>query len=339
MFQKTRLILTGWYLLIIMFISIVFSVVLYIDVNRELGRFAVFESSRWDRMENEFGIIPERPMVVFLNDQLIDEARSRLILSLIILNACIFAGSFVAGFFLAGRTLQPIKKMVDEQNRFIGDASHELKTPLTALRSEIEVYLRDKNKTVLKANEIIKSNLEEVVNLQNLSERLMTFSIYEEEVIHSRNFENVLVSEIIEISVKKVMPIAKKNHIKILSKVSRVHIYGRKSSLIELFVIILDNAIKYSKPKGTVRISSEVKNRTVMVSIEDSGIGISEDDVPHIFDRFYRADFSRSKIEVSGYGLGLSIAKRIVELHKGKINVSSNPRNGTVFTVKLPCSE
>jgi two-component system phosphate regulon sensor histidine kinase PhoR len=104
-------------------------------------------------------------------------------------------------------------------------------------------------------------------------------------------------------------------------------------------VILIDNAIKYSQPGGTVAVNAIVHGNQVTIDVKDEGIGIKAADVPHIFDRFYRADASRSKQQADGYGLGLSIAKQIADMHKGQILVKSTSGEGSVFTVKLPLKQ
>jgi two-component system, OmpR family, sensor histidine kinase CiaH len=109
---------------------------------------------------------------------------------------------------------------------------------------------------------------------------------------------------------------------------------GEKSSLTELFTILLDNALKYSPPETVISISSEILRHEVKVSVVDQGVGISAADLPHIFERFYRGDKSRSQVD--GFGLGLSIAKKIVESYNGTISVSSQLGQGSSFTVTFP---
>ena len=111
---------------------------------------------------------------------------------------------------------------------------------------------------------------------------------------------------------------------------------GNKSGLAELMVILLDNAIKYSPAKSTITYTVTHPDSAIVFSVEDHGMGIDAKDIPHIFDRFYRADKSRSKQDVAGYGLGLSIAKKIVDYHRGTISVISKVGEGTRFVVRIP---
>jgi signal transduction histidine kinase len=224
--------------------------------------------------------------------------------------------------------------MMDEQNRFITDASHELKTPLTALRTEFEVAMLDGEKIPHKsAVQLIKSGYDEIVELQRLTEDLMELTTQQKRK-NSITHEDVSLLEIIEAALKNVIPLAKQKHIVIQNEIDDYSLDGESSSLGKLFTILLDNAIKYSPNKKEIKIASRKSDHHIDVTVSDQGIGINEKDIAHIFDRFYRADKSRSQI--SGYGLGLSIAKEIVKSHKGSISVESKPGQGTIFTVQLP---
>ena len=347
MFQKTRLKLTAWYLLIIMFISILFSLVIYNGINRELN---TIETSQKIKQEREHqGLIPsfeefrkerERlglpvpPPLTPAHPEMIAEARIRLTITLVLINFGIFLLAGLAGYFLAGRTLQPIKEMVDEQNRFITDASHELRTPLTSLRTEMDVALRDNQLSIKEAKKIIESNLEEVINLQGLSERLLALTQFQNKKNSIK--EPVSLLKLIKIALKKVGPLARKKKVTIINQVKDCTLDGKPQSLTELLTIILDNAIKYSGQKGQIKLSSKREGHDVEISIADNGIGINEQDLPHIFGRFYRAEDSRSKEKGPGYGLGLSIAKQIVESHDGSISVTSRVKKGSTFIIKLP---
>lgn len=332
MFKSARIKLTAWYLLIIMLISASFSVAIYRGLTSELSRI-----ERAQRLRQEFSQdfpLPERAPFR-LDPDIVEETRQRIRLGLILVNLIILGASAGAGYFLAGRTLKPISEMVDEQNRFISDASHELRTPLTSLKSEIEVNLRDKKLTLGEARKLLVSNLEEVNNLQTLSDKLIKLTKYRKGE-NGLTFNKISLAKVAEEAVKKVSGLARNKGITIVNKVGKYIIKGNKTALDEVFVILLDNAIKYS-PKGKkVTLTCKRSDTSIAFDIKDEGYGIAKEDIPHLFDRFYRADKSRTKFEASGYGLGLAIAKEIVEKHHGTISVDSKLGEGTCVTVLLP---
>ncbi len=334
MFHSARIKLTAWYLLIIMLISVSFSGAIYRVLSFELDRVQRIQKLR---IEHRF---PQRPWTMLPHSTLLDpdviaETKNRLLLILTGVNGAILVGAGIAGYFLAGRTLLPIKQMIDEQNRFITDASHELRTPLTALKAEIEVNLRGTNLTLAQAKKILESNLEEVNNLQVLSDGLIKLTQYQKGD-NGLTVRDVSLAALINEAVKKVSHAAKIKHIAIVDATADYIFEGNKPTLTELFVILLDNAIKYSPKQTTVHLTSEKIDDQIFIHITDQGIGIDAEDIPHIFDRFYRTDKSRTKSHVPGYGLGLSIAKQIVDKHNGSIKVQSKPNKGTTFTVRLP---
>jgi len=327
MFHSARIKLTAWYLLIIMLVSFSFSMVIY--------RMTTFELSRIERMQRLRieRITPPRPFS--LDPELIVETKNRLKMMLLLINTAILGISTGLGYFLAGRTLKPIKEMLDEQNQFITDASHELRTPLTSLKTEIEVNLRNKKITLDGAKKLLKSNLEEVNHLQALSDGLIKLTQYQKGT-NSLSFTKVSLVSIFDEAIKKVASLAKHKKIALVNKVGDLTIEGNRQTLVELFIIFLDNAIKYSPQKTEIRLTSKKTDNHVLIHIADQGVGIEEEDILHLFDRFYRTDKARTKSETTGYGLGLSIANQIVEKHHGLIKVQSQPKKGTIFTVQLP---
>lgn len=338
MFFKARLKLTSWYLLIIMIISFSFSVVIHQVLMREVDRFERQQRIRIERrLEENFFPSPDssfRPPPL-ADPELLEETKHRIDITLIVINGAIFLIAGGCGYFLAGRTLKPIADMIDDQNRFISDASHELRTPLTAMKSTLEVNLRDKNLKIKDARNIMSENIEEVDKLQSLSDNLLKVIQY-----HKPNqkipFEKLSIKKIIEDVIKKIKPLGDKKHIDFKNNLEDYIVSGNQYSISELFTILIDNAIKYSPPNKHIYIKSQKIDGKIMVSVEDEGIGIDEKDIPNIFNRFFRADSARSHDGAYGYGLGLSIAKEIVDLHKGSIEVKSKLKSGTTFIVYLP---
>jgi signal transduction histidine kinase len=329
MFQSARLKLTAWYVLITMLVSITFSLAFYRESTFEIQR--VIDRIHFLQQQSSQLQLPTPPNAIITLDQL-QEVKTRLEVSLIIINGVILILAGGAGYFLAGRTLRPIRIMVDEQNQFISDASHELRTPIATLRAEMEATLLEKHLGDKEARSLIESNLEELGKLQELANRLL-------QLAHIHNKEEgltdlVTLNDVIQAANKKVAPMAKKKNVafKIPSIVGQVK--GDRQRLTEVFINLFDNAVKYSSTKTTVVIASKKKKNATIISITDQGVGITSEDLPHVFDRFYRADKSRSQVD--GHGLGLSIAKKIISAHNGSIEVESAPQKGTTFTVTLP---
>ena len=342
MFQTARIKLTAWYLLIIMCVSVSFSAVIYRVLTREVERFARAQRFRIEHPPQN-GITPR--MEFFENGQprilatidpdLIAETNKRILWSLITLNGVIILLSGGLSYLLAGRTLDPIKRMVDEQNQFISDASHELRTPLTSLKSALEVNLRDKKLTLEQSKKIMAENILEVNNLQSLSDNLLQLAQFQ--TPHTRQlFEPVDMGKVIKESLGKVQALATAKNITIHSKAAHATVWGNSYSVVDLLIIILDNAIKYSTKNSTISVTISSKDPYTIIRVVDHGSGIAQNDIAHIFDRFYRADTSRSNSSINGYGLGLSIAKQIVKIHQGTIEVTSELTKGTTVTISLP---
>lgn len=341
MFHSARLKLTTWYLLIIMLISVFFSVVIYKVLTFELDRFTRMQRFRIERKLREGEFFPDMryrndpPHVPIMDPELVEETKRRLILMLIVVNGGILIVSGGLGYVLAGRTLKPIRDMLEEQNRFITDSSHELRTPLTSLKSAMEVSLRDKHLTLEKTKTLIAENITEVNKLQSLSDGLLQLAQYQKPQ-NLAKFEKLSLSNLVKKAIRKIEPIAKQKSMLIQNNILDIEIEGKEQGLCDLFTILLDNAIKYSPEKATVTISSQKNDGSIEISVADQGIGIDKKDISHIFDRFYRTNAARSKVSVGGYGLGLSIAKKITDIHHGSINVESKRDRGSVFIVRLP---
>jgi heavy metal sensor kinase len=240
-----------------------------------------------------------------------------------------------------GRLITTFNEMIDrlqisfEQiKQFSANASHELRTPLTILRGEIEIALKS-NKTNEDHINTLNSLLEEVIRMSSITDSLFTLTksdLGQIEFIPEKVQLDNLVMEIYEDSEH----LTKKNNITVLlNRLDEATIIGDKTKLRQLFFNLIDNAIKYNYENGSVEITLTKEKDSANIAISDTGIGIPKESLSKIFERFYRVDKARSR-EAGGSGLGLSLSKWIVDLHKGSINVKSEHGKGATFTVKLP---
>lgn len=266
--------------------------------------------------------------------QQLTDSEGRMIRNLVLFNlgTLIFGGLLSYG--LARRTLQPIGDAFEAQSRFSSDASHELRTPLTAMQTEIEVALRNKDITKAQAIELLRSNLEEVAKLRALSEGLLRLSRSHTKELELRPVE---VDKILNDVIERVIKPAEAKHIAVENEISdNLRVIGDHQSLVELLVILIDNAIKYSNQKSTINLKADVNGKQVLIHVVDHGRGIPAEQLPHIFERFYRVDSSRAKGGSEGYGLGLSIAEMIAKALGAQLSVKSTFGKGSTFTIILP---
>lgn len=335
--HRNSLKLAGVYLTILMIISLFFSVNVYQLSIQELDRGLRRPGPNSAINRLQMDSIGRSTLNSFLAEQeaQYEAAQQRILQRLIVVNLIILAWGGILSYYFAARTLRPIEEAHEAQSRFTADASHELRTPLAAMRAENEVALMDPKLTVKKAKQVLESNIEELTKLTELSAGLLRLAQVEKSGLAKGH---VSIDTVIQSAIDRVMPLAEKKNILIHGTVEqgKLLVNADSASLVEAFVIILDNAIKYSPDKTEVKLTVEVVNRDVVVRIADQGVGIKATELQHIFERFYRADTARSKHEISGYGLGLAIAQQIVQLHGGKITVTSRPTKGSVFSVALP---
>ncbi len=229
------------------------------------------------------------------------------------------------------------------QKQFTADASHELKTPLTILLGEIEVALKNP-RTPVDYQATLMSAVEEIRRITNIVDDLLTIARLESGQLPLQK-RPVRVDELLLDAIARVSGYATQHAVIVNYEVrnlsshesEEVFVQGDRDKLLSVFINLLDNAIKYSNPDGTIRVVQEIEERFTMLEIIDKGIGISSSDLPHVFDRFYRADKSRSANgALRGSGLGLSISRFLVQAHGGTISIKSREKEGTTVTVKLP---
>jgi heavy metal sensor kinase len=220
-------------------------------------------------------------------------------------------------------------------SEFSSHVAHELKTPLAIIKGESELALR-KNRDAEDYKRAIKINLEETERMLKVVNDLLLLTRldYRHDVFKFEQIDFIkFLAEIYEQS--EILASVKKIKINTHFPNGTIYVNGDKLHLRRLFFNILDNAIKFTPEKGRIDMSIFTEDKIVMVSVSDTGIGISDEDLPQIFNRFFRGD-TEGKSKESGSGLGLSIALSIAKIHNGNISVKSNPTEGTTFSVALP---
>jgi heavy metal sensor kinase len=232
--------------------------------------------------------------------------------------------------------LERINRSFAIQRQFMQDVSHELKTPLTVIRGEMEVALK-RERSIHEYRDILESNLDEIKKINRILESLLALARFDSdaESLHKEPADiTVLIKEIL--TDIEILALQKNIEITVISETSDRSVNIDKERMRRVFYNIFDNAIKYSGENGKIEIDIERINEEVFINISDTGPGISEEDIPYIFDRFYRADKARCS---EGFGLGLSIAKSIVKAHGGNIEVKSRTGEGATFIISLPAGQ
>lgn len=329
MFTSATLKLTAWYLLGIMLLSLGFSILVYQLAQGEIAaRLSVIES----RIQGDGWRIPDTFDFSTVQQRQLDEARHNIIAVLLHVNIIILAIGGVASHTWARRTLKPIEEAHEAQSRFTSDASHELRTPLAIMQTEIEGVLRDKTATKANYRETLASNLEEVERLSTLSNLLLTMARLETD---SLTWQPVNLAATAK-RARQTFIATDQRRITITHDKKPQACRANQESILELCVILFENALQHSPADTPIDVQIHREMGKSYIRISNEGSGIQPDDIDKIFQRFYRTDTARTRSKTAHYGLGLSLAKKIVELHHGSITVTSQPGSITTFTVKLP---
>ncbi len=315
-FFKARLKLAIYYTAGIFLVLTVFSVAVYTMFGRDISENIEVDSSQSQNADS----------------QMIDIVQEQLKMILITADGfivLIFAG---LGYYLAGKTLFPIEMAYKKQRKFVSDAAHELRTPLAVLKTGIQASRESEN--VQEYKKILDDSVEEVNHLSRMVNDLLFLAQSDEG--QDVFFEKVDLGRLLSKQIDFMLAYAVKNNIKLKKDFAgEFFVRGNRSQLKRLFSNLIKNAIDYNKSAGEVFVSIDKNNDGIRVSIIDTGIGISDKDLEHILERFYKADEARVRAS-SGAGLGLSLVKEIVDLHKGKMKIKSALEKGTEATILFP---
>ena len=240
----------------------------------------------------------------------------------------------VVSYVLSKKTIKPMMVAYKKQTEFVQNASHELRTPLAIIQAKQELLLTEPNAKIIDKSEDINLTLKETRRLTKLISELMELARNDE---NNKSLEkqdtdlNKLIKEI----ATPYIDIAKMQEKEIKLDLNyNKNIKLNQSKINQLLVILLDNAVKYTNSGDTITIKTYDKDSKCNIEVQDTGIGISDESINHIFERFYRDDKARSR-QTGGNGLGLSIAKTIVNLHGGTIRAFHNNPKGTIIRLRI----
>jgi signal transduction histidine kinase len=231
--------------------------------------------------------------------------------------------------------LARLERSFEVQSRFIGDAAHELRTPLATLRTNLEVIQLDPNATLEDYRQVGIVLERSVAKLERLVEDLLLLTSGDEEMELEPTELGILLAEVVH----DYQSFAQSYQVELNLEVENELVLPICTPLFARAVSnLIENGVRYNQPGGSVDIILRLKASNALINIKDTGVGIPAEDLPYIFDRFYRLDRSRSRHK-GGAGLGLSITAHIVRLHGGQIEVKSSPGRGSTFSIRLPISE
>ena len=251
---------------------------------------------------------------------------------IVVVMASFWILSLLASLYLARVSVKPLLESMQRQQSFVENASHELRTPLAVLQNRLETLFRKPEATIMESSESIASSLEEVRNMRLLTTNLLNLARRDDGIkpdlgeVQPEFFNTIFTN---------YEMIATENH-KVFHFENRIKrtIITDKLLLKQLMTILFDNAVKYTEEDGEINFVITATDRNLYLTVSDDGIGIPQADKKKIFDRFYRVDKARTR-QKGGFGLGLSLAKQIVDALKGSISVKDNKPHGTIFEVKI----
>ncbi len=296
---------------------------IYKEIDTEIQRFV-------DREPNgKVGRLNPSTMIV-IRDASLKSLKSKLFYISII----IIITSAVVSYVLSKETLKPIFMAWEKQTEFVQNAAHELRTPLTIIQAKQQLLLKEPESKIIDKSEDIRLTINETRRLTKLVKELMILATADSSKLQMKKEQKNIDEVIKEVSTPYAEYAQMQNKELTLNLNCNKEINIDVNKIEQLMVILLDNAIKYTKENEKIQVNTNYKDGKCIIEVADEGIGISDEQKKHIFERFYRADKARSR-ETGGTGLGLAIAQTIVKAHGGSIKVHNNIPKGTKFLVKI----
>ncbi len=346
-FFRARLKLTFYYVLFMVIIIGLFSTYLITEVDRsmqailrrQIGRTEVFRKEF--PTDSKFEISFDR--INQMHEREYAEASKAIKTLIISVDTFLLLLVIALSWVLAGRTLRPVRKALEEQKRFVADVSHDLRTPLAIMKTETEVALTGTLNGDCEKEEYrntLKSNLEEIDKMSSLVSDLLllarsdnSFSDYNQ--FENKNSEVIDVKDLVQALCDKNRKLSELKSQRFTFEADNQKTYkvlGHYNSIERALQNIIQNAISYTQESGHISVSIQQTGYKIKILVKDTGVGIAKADLPKVFDRFYKASHARSQ----GTGLGLPIAKQIIEQYGGSVSLTSEVSKGTEVAVVLP---
>ncbi len=335
-YQKARWKLTGMYILVFFVLLNLFTGSLFVILQRVEDDYIQKTETIWHKKQIIFSqqniTVLEwgnnnkinKQLIIDLHHSFLEDIRKWIVIIEVVL-LCV-AG--FASYWLSGRTLHPIQQKNELQKQFLADVSHELKNPLSALKTSLEIAKKQKEWGVGEVKEIFEDLEDEVERLSRITQDLLVL----ENIDSISNKTKYNIKDIINNQITLLKVIAKKRNIKIIEELSDFELVTNKKSIEQIVFNLVHNAIKFSYPNSEIIV--KLTNKGLLI-IEDGGIGISKSELSRIFERFYKIDSSRTFDVNTGSGLGLAIVKKTVEKNGWKIKVKSEKDKGTQFIIQF----
>jgi signal transduction histidine kinase len=287
----------------------------YLDLRHDIA-----ESKKYAKPDSELTEVPGHASTLLL---LVKEILAE---DLMILSVAAWIS-----YLFAGYTLRPVQRSLIIQKNFSENASHELRTPLAVIKSDAEVLLRNQNPSEENIKNTLQSIIEEIDRMTVMTDDLLLLARSERQTTVVQKSINMV--EVTENIVKKMSALAEKKgvELKIVTNRTSCIVIGDIMTLERVFFNLLQNAITHTPEHGTITVELKKDTGHVKIIIKDTGKGIADKDLPHVFERFYKGESS------NGTGLGLPIVKEIIESHRGSVSIRSKIGVGTEVCIKIPC--
>lgn len=315
-FRRARLKLTAVYILIVAVIVIGFSAFLYLNLQQSLNEGNGIDG---DFSSNE------------AQQQFVAHTLATFENNLLIVDAAILLCAGAFGYWFAGYTLRPIQQSLEAQQAFSEKASHELRTPLAVMRNDFEVLLRNSAPTKEMMHSALKSSIEEIDRLSGMTKDLLTLA--RSHTAAQAPSEKVDLADLAKSTAGKIRQLSENKGVRLnVSAEGSISVLGWPGDLARALTNLLQNAIEHTSRNGTIVLDVQREGAQAVMRISDTGRGIDEKDLPHVFERFYKGEGT------TGSGLGLSIVKELVVQHGGSVSIESEKGKGTAVTICLPLS-